>query len=67
MAPKEVSLTGAPKPFLTRLTREAVPRHEIDFISKIGRLSREEVIELLNKHRGDREAVFLELASRRIR
>jgi hypothetical protein len=42
-----------------------VPRHELEFISKVGRLNREEAVALLHKHMGDREAVFRELASRR--
>jgi hypothetical protein len=55
----------APKTFLGRLTRASVPRHELEFISKVGRLNREETVALLHKHMGDREAVFRELASRR--
>ena len=53
------------KTFLGRLTRVSVPRHELEFISKVGRLNREEAVALLHKHMGDREAVFRELAPRR--
>jgi hypothetical protein len=45
----------------------SVPRHELEFISKVGRLNREEAVAFLHKHIGDREAVFRELASRKLR
>ncbi len=53
------------KTFLGRLIRVSVPLHELDFISKVGRLNREAAVALLQKHMGDREAVFRELASNR--
>ena len=65
MADNTAPADRAPKTFLGRLTRASVPRHELEFISKVGRLNREEAVALLQKHMGDREAVFRELASRR--
>ena len=42
----------------------SVPRHELEFISKVGRLDRDEALTLLQKHSGNREAVFSELMAR---
>jgi hypothetical protein len=41
-----------------------VPRHELDFISKVGRIDQAEALAMLQRHMGDREAVFSELMSR---
>ena len=49
---------------LGRMTRTTVPRHELDFISKIGRIDPEEALALLQRHMGDREGVFSELVTR---
>lgn len=56
--------TESAKSRLGRMTRITVPRHELDFISKVGRLDHVETLALLQKHMGDREAVFSELATR---
>ncbi|MGX9143476.1 hypothetical protein [Mesorhizobium sp. 128a] len=64
MVDKTVPADKAAKTFLGRLTRGSVPRHELEFIGKMGRINREEAVALLQKHMGDREAVFRELASR---
>ena len=47
-----------------RMVRTAMPRHELEFIMKIGRVDRDQALSLMQKHRGDREAVFMELAAR---
>jgi hypothetical protein len=47
----------------TGFPKEAVPKYELDFIMKLSRLDRVEVLALLKKHRWDREALFVELAS----
>lgn len=52
---------------LGRMTRVSVPRHELDFIGKLGRIDHQEALALLQKHKGDREAVFSELVSRQKR
>lgn len=49
------------------MSRLSVPRHELDFISKVGRIDHQEALALLQKHKGDREAVFSELVSRKKR
>ena len=64
MLRKAGSETKGPNVRFGRFARESVPRHEVDFICKIGRIDRDEAIALLQKHVGDREAVFSELASR---
>ena len=65
MVDDTVPADRAPKTFLGRMGRASVPRHELEFISKMGRLNREEAVALMQKHAGNREAVFRELASRR--
>ena len=67
LASRLISSYSVPKSMLGHMNRASVPRHEIEFICKIGRLDREAAIALLQKHQGDREAVFSELASRRSR
>jgi len=49
---------------LGRMNRITVPRYELDFISKVGRIDQAEALALLQRHMGDREAVFSELMSR---
>jgi hypothetical protein len=49
---------------LGRMSRVTVPRHELDFISKVGRIDHAEALAMLQRHMGDREAVFSELMSR---
>ena len=55
---------GSAKFRLGRMTRITVPRHELDFISKVGRIDHAEALAMLQKNMGDREAVFSELMSR---
>ena len=46
--------------------RGAVPaNHEITFIMKLGKLSRDQALALIKKHDGDRERIYAELGNRK--
>lgn len=43
----------------------AIPRHELEFIMKIGKISRPAAIALIDRHDGDRSEVYADLARQR--
>ncbi len=45
----------------------AIPKHEFEFLMKIGGLDRQEVLALIEKHDGDREKIYRNVAQRRAR
>lgn len=47
-----------------RAEEPAIPERELRFLMKLGRIERDEAIQLLAKFHGDREAVYAELRSR---
>jgi hypothetical protein len=43
----------------------SIPKHEFEFLMKIGKLGRQEVLALIEKHDGDREKIYRDLARQR--
>ncbi|ESY01524.1 hypothetical protein X748_24530 [Mesorhizobium sp. LNJC386A00] len=60
----KAALRESPKFRLGRMTRVTVPRHVFDFITKVGRIDHAGALAMLQRHMGDREAVFSELMAR---
>lgn len=50
--------SGSPKFRLGRMTRVTAPRHDFDFITKVGRIDHAGALAMLQRHMGDIEAVF---------
>ncbi|MER8492248.1 hypothetical protein NKH53_29035 [Mesorhizobium australicum] len=42
----------------------SVPKHEFEFLMKLGKLSRQEVQALVEKHNGDRARIYADLAAK---
>jgi hypothetical protein len=51
----------------TKLDRFAtsIPKHEFEFLMKIGKLNRQEVLALIEKYDGNREKIYRDLAWQR--
>ena len=40
----------------------SIPKHEFEFLMKIGKMTRPEALALIEKHNGDRTEVYADLA-----
>ena len=48
----------------TKLDRLAssIPKHEFEFLMKLGKMTRQETLDLIEKHDGDRTEIYADLA-----
>ncbi|RUU21338.1 hypothetical protein EOD10_06980 [Mesorhizobium sp. M7A.T.Ca.TU.009.01.3.2] len=53
----------------TKLKRleSSVPKHEFEFLMKLGKMTREETLALIEKYDGDRTEIYADLARRAAR
>jgi hypothetical protein len=62
-------MVGSGESRRTKLNRLAssVPKHEFEFLMKLGKLTREETLELVEKYDGDRTEIYADLARKAAR
>jgi hypothetical protein len=61
---REGSMLGSSESRRTKLDRLAssIPKHEFEFLMKLGKMTRVETLELIEKHDGDRTEIYADLA-----